>query len=63
MLDQAERDLENQALDDAYDAQGVDRSLIRKMLSLEPEERLRHIEAIVEDVMQIWEINDTRPIR
>ncbi len=63
MPDKLERDFENQALDGVYDAQGVNRSLIRKMLSLEPEARLRHIEAMVEDVMQIWELNDTRPIR
>lgn len=46
-----------------YDERGVDRTLIREMLVLEPEERLRHMEAIVEDVLAIWELNGTRPVR
>jgi hypothetical protein len=63
MADRPERQLDIEALGDVYDAQGVDRSPIRQMLSLAPEQRLRHIEAIVEDVMQIRELNGTRPLR
>lgn len=46
-----------------YDERGVDRSLIREMLDLQPEERLRRIEGIVEDILSIWEQNGTRPVR
>ena len=53
----------NQLTEPVYDERGVDRSLIREMLALEPEERLRHIETIVGDVLAIWEKNGTRPIR
>jgi len=36
----------------AYDAAGVDRSLIRWMLSLTPSERLRHVQGTIDLVHQ-----------
>jgi len=46
-----------------HDANGVDRTLIRKMLLLTPEERLNYVEGYIEELVEIWELNGTRPIR
>ena len=43
------------------DENGVDREQIRAMLRLTPEERLRFVEDFVESVLEIWELNATRP--
>lgn len=45
------------------DENGVDRSQIRAMLLLTPEERLRSIEEFVESAMEIRERNNERPVR
>lgn len=37
----------------AYDAAGVDRSLIRWMLSLTPSERLRHVQGTIDLVRDV----------
>ncbi|HEY0462820.1 MAG TPA: hypothetical protein VGC79_01365 [Polyangiaceae bacterium] len=37
----------------AYDAAGVDRSLIRWMLSLTPSDRLRHVQGIIDLVRNV----------
>ena len=37
----------------AYDSAGVDRSLIRWMLSLTPSERLRHVEGTIDLVRDV----------
>jgi hypothetical protein len=46
-----------------YDDQGVDLTLVRRMLRLTPEERLRYMQEVVEDIMETWELNGTRPLR
>ncbi|MBN1607281.1 MAG: hypothetical protein JW940_11655 [Polyangiaceae bacterium] len=46
-----------------YDDNGVDLTLVRKMLRLPPEERLRYVQELVEEILTIWELNGTRPIR
>ncbi len=51
------------ASEPVYDKNGVDRTLIRKMLRLPPEERLRYVQELVEDILQIWRLNGTRPLR
>jgi hypothetical protein len=48
---------------DAIDENGVDRSQIRAMLRLTPEERLARVEEFVESVRQIRELNEERPVR
>lgn len=45
------------------DDNGVDRAQIRAMLALEPEERLRRVEAFVEAALEIRELNAARPVR
>ena len=44
------------------DENGVDRAQIRAMLRLTPEERLRFVEDFVESVLEIRELNATRPV-
>ena len=51
------------ATEPIYDENGVDRTLIRRMLRLSPEERLRYVQELVEDVLKIWQLNGTRPLR
>ena len=46
-----------------YDDNGVDLTLVRKMLRLSPEERLRYVEELVEEILEVWELNGTRPVR
>ncbi len=45
------------------DDEGVDRAQIRAMLALEPEERLRRVEAFVEAALEIRELNAARSAR
>jgi len=45
-----------------YDANGVDRTLIRRLLELSPEERLRQVQQLVEEVLEVWQLNGTRPL-
>jgi len=40
-------------VDPAYDSAGVDRSLIRWMLSLTPSERLRHVQGTIDLVRDV----------
>ncbi len=42
-----------------YDEAGVDLSLIRCMLALTPDERLRLLEERINEIMAIWEFRDT----
>jgi hypothetical protein len=42
---------------------GVDRTQIREMLQLTPEERLRRVEQFVESVLEIRELNEKRAVR
>jgi hypothetical protein len=46
-----------------YDANGVDRSQIREMLRLTPEERLRRVQEFVESALEIRKLNEKRPVR
>jgi len=46
-----------------YDENGVDLTLVRKMLRLTPEERLRYMQEFVEDILETWQHNGTRPLR
>ena len=46
-----------------YDANGVDRSQIREMLRLTPEERLRRVQEFVESALEVRELNEKRSIR
>ena len=48
---------------DTIDENGIDRSQIRAMLRLTPEERLARVEEFVESVRQIRELNEERPVR
>jgi hypothetical protein len=45
------------------DQNGVDRTLIRQMLLLSPQERLACVEELVEELIEVWELNGTRPVR
>jgi hypothetical protein len=45
------------------DAQGVDRAQIRRMLALSPLERVRWLDAIVGDVLELRRLNEKRPVR
>jgi hypothetical protein len=47
----------------AIDANGVDRTQIRRMLDLPPEERLRRIQEFVESLLEIRELNEERALR
>lgn len=47
----------------SYDENGVDRSQIREMLRLTPEERLLRVQEFVESVFQIRELNEERSVR
>lgn len=58
-----EPELTPSSIDPVYDENGVDLTLIRKMLRLSPEERLRYVEELVEEILDIWELNGTRPVR
>jgi hypothetical protein len=58
-----EPELTPTSTDPIYDENGVDLTLVRKMLRLSPEERLRYVEEIVEEILDIWELNGTRPVR
>jgi len=46
-----------------YDENGIDRVQIRQMLGLTPAERLRCAEQLANEVMKIWKLNGTRPLR
>jgi hypothetical protein len=48
---------------DAYDDDGVDRTLIREMLALTPLERLERLESFADLVLSVWERNGVRPNR
>jgi len=48
---------------DAYDAEGVDRTLIREMLELSPLERLERLEGFADLVLSVWERNGVHPNR
>jgi hypothetical protein len=56
-------EIEAQVPNSAKDADGIDRTLIRDMLALEPAERLQRVESMVQDILEIWELNGTRPVR
>lgn len=45
------------------DENGVDRSQIRAMLELTPEQRLKRIEEFVDSLREIRELNEQRPRR
>ena len=45
------------------DENGIDCAQIREMLRLNPEERLRRVEAFVEAALEIRELNEPRPVR
>jgi hypothetical protein len=45
------------------DENGVDRSQIREMLRLTPEQRLTRIQDFVESVLAIRALNEARPVR
>lgn len=47
----------------ASDERGVDRTQIREMLRLTPEERLRRVEEFVESLLEIRELNEERQVR
>jgi len=47
----------------ATDDNGVDRSQIREMLQLTPEQRLTRVQDFLESVFAIRELNETRPVR
>jgi hypothetical protein len=51
------------ATEPVYDDKGVDLTLVRKMLRLSPEERLRYMQEVVEDILETWQLNGTRPLR
>jgi hypothetical protein len=46
-----------------HDANGVDRTQIRAMLALSPEQRLRRMQQFVESVLEIRELNEERTLR
>jgi hypothetical protein len=46
-----------------FDDNGVDLTLVRKMLRRSPEERLRCVQEMVEEILEIWKLNGTRPVR
>ena len=46
-----------------YDDNGVDRTQIRAMLRLTPEERLLRVQEFVESLLAIRELNEERPVR
>ena len=50
-------------IDVVHDDQGVDRTQIREMLRLTPEERLRRVEEFVESLLEIREMNEERSVR
>ena len=50
------------ASEPVYDDNGVDRTLIRQLLDLSPEERLRQVQQLVEEIQQVWQLNGTRPL-
>jgi hypothetical protein len=45
------------------DGDGVDRAQIRAFLELDPEERLRRVEAFIEAALEIRERNETSQVR
>jgi hypothetical protein len=45
------------------DENGVDRTQIRRMMDLSPEERLRRVQEFVESLLEIRELNEKRPVR
>jgi len=45
-----------------FDAQGVDRTLIREMLTLTPAERLLRLQEMVEGILEIRERNVRRTL-
>jgi hypothetical protein len=49
--------------DVAVDDNGVDRTQIRAMLRLTPEERLLRVQEFVESLLAIRELNEERPVR
>ena len=51
------------ATEPVFDQNGVDRTLIRRMLKLTPVQRLVYVQDLVEEMMEIWQLNGTRPLR
>lgn len=49
--------------DELCDSNGVDRSQIREMLRLTPEERLQRVQEFVESFLEIRELNEERAVR
>jgi hypothetical protein len=45
------------APEEPYDAEGVDRSLIRELLDLTPIERVRRVESVAQSVLLLRELN------
>jgi hypothetical protein len=56
-------ELASQERNSLADDNGVDRSQIREMLRLSPEQRLIRIQEFVESVLAIRELNETRSVR
>lgn len=52
VVDEVDRDLQRR-FEDAYDENGVDRSLIRANLALTPSERLANLEAFLRDLARV----------
>jgi hypothetical protein len=48
---------------DFYDENGVDRTQIRAMLRLTPEQRLRYAQRFAEDTLRVWTSNGLRRVR
>lgn len=46
-----------------YDENGVDRTQIRAMLRLTPAERLQRLEEFVDSIVEIRELNESKPVR
>jgi hypothetical protein len=47
----------------SHDENGVDRTQIREMLQLTPEQRLARVEEFVQSVLEIRELNEERPVQ
>ena len=47
----------------AIDENGIDRTQIRRMLDLPPEQRLRRVQEFVESLLEIRELNEERALR
>ena len=45
------------------DSNGVDRAQVRRMLALSPLERLRWLEGVVEDIVELRRLNEDNALR